>query len=538
MNRIMQNSKAAIYMRVSSDEQRERQTIETQRVYAEQYTAMYKLDVFRTYADDGASGTIPLANRPVGAELMADAQAGKFDTLYVYRIDRLARSTIEVLRIVEHLEDMGVKFVSMSEPGIDTGTPSGKMILTMLAAAAQHERDSLVERSELGMRRAAALRHMGGRPSYGYRIENGQWVVCEPEAQAIREMFLAYIAGESTYSVARELTARGIPAPISDAWVPGTIIKFLRNEAYAGRRAWRKRHLRRQRDGSIVSQKADSDLWIWSDCPAIITREVWDAAQKKRRENSKYTGRNCRRTYLLRGKIECGICGYSFVGHTALWTMKNGERQEYVHYYCGSKTTSSSTRGQCDSLMLSGTLLEEIVWQEIVGFLKRPAGVVKQLEAQKRTDEHRRVNPEREIARVDKALNQQATARKRLIDALAAGAVSQSDIADKLQKIEALVESLNEEKQALLEKAVAASTYDARINDAGEMLRRLSDSLNSADRAAQARLVRLLVDKIIITTGFDETKKRPRPHAEVHYNFGTEILADCEYSGNSLKFRK
>lgn len=521
-------------MRVSSDEQREKQTIETQRVYAEQYAAMHKLDVYKTYADDGSSGTIPLANRPVGGELIADAQAGLFDTLYVYRIDRLARSTIEVLRIVEHLEDLGIRFVSMSEPGIDTGTPSGRMILTMLAAAAQHERDSLVERSELGMRRAASLRHMGGKPSYGYRIENGQWVVYEPEAEAIRAMFDAYINGESTYSVALELTQRGIPAPLKDSWVVGTIIKFLKNEAYAGRRAWRKRHLRRQRDGSTVSQKANADLWIWSDCPAIISREVWDAAVRKRLENSKYSRRNSHRTYLLRGKLVCGICGYSYVGHTIIWKLKDGNKAEYTHYYCGSKTTPSSTRGQCDSISLSGSVLETIVWQEVLGFLKRPDGVVKKLESQKRTDEHGVTKSARELARVDKLLGQQQASRNRLIDALASGVVTQNDIAEKLQKIDGIIESLSQEKLLLGEKAGTEGTYKQQLHDTKTMLERLSESLDTADRAAQSRLVRLLVDKIVITTGFDEIKERVRPHAEIHYKFAPELLADSDYSGSPL----
>src|SRR5918994_3356992 len=88
-----ETGRVALYLRVSSDEQRERESIKTQREFFEQYCKLYGLEVAETYADDGVSGTIPLHERPEGRRLLVDAREGKFDTMLVYKLDRLDRKS-------------------------------------------------------------------------------------------------------------------------------------------------------------------------------------------------------------------------------------------------------------------------------------------------------------------------------------------------------------------------------------------------------------------------------------------------------------
>jgi site-specific DNA recombinase len=78
-------------LRVSTEEQAEHGNIETQRQFAENYARLYNLDVYDFYADEGISGSTPLAERPAASRMLADARAKKFDALYVYRADRLVR---------------------------------------------------------------------------------------------------------------------------------------------------------------------------------------------------------------------------------------------------------------------------------------------------------------------------------------------------------------------------------------------------------------------------------------------------------------
>src|SRR5215211_8801261 len=121
----------ALYLRVSSDEQRERESIKTQREFFKQYCELYGLDVAETYADDGISGTIPIHERPEGRRLLEDARAVKFKTLLVYRLDRLGRSLLVIVDAHDRLQVSGASLRSATEP-IDTSNPSGRLIFQML----------------------------------------------------------------------------------------------------------------------------------------------------------------------------------------------------------------------------------------------------------------------------------------------------------------------------------------------------------------------------------------------------------------------
>jgi site-specific DNA recombinase len=144
----------AVYLRVSTEEQRERQSIATQREFGERYCQLHDLPVYRVYADDGISGTMALELRPEGSEILKDARLGKFNQLLVYKLDRLGRETRLILNGVDELEKVGVRVRSMTEE-FDTGTPSGRLMLTLLSGFASHERDMIRERCVAGTLRVA-----------------------------------------------------------------------------------------------------------------------------------------------------------------------------------------------------------------------------------------------------------------------------------------------------------------------------------------------------------------------------------------------
>src|SRR5438874_3945833 len=157
------------YLRVSTEEQRERQSIATQREFAERYCELHNLAVYRVYADDGVSGTVPLERRPEGSQILKDAKLGKFDQLLIYKLDRLGRDTRLILNAVAELEKLGVRVRSMTEE-FDTGTSTGRLMLTLLSGFASHERDVIRERSVAGtLRVAEAGAWLGGIVPYGYR---------------------------------------------------------------------------------------------------------------------------------------------------------------------------------------------------------------------------------------------------------------------------------------------------------------------------------------------------------------------------------
>ncbi|GMA99481.1 recombinase family protein [Pelosinus sp. IPA-1] len=106
----------AVYCRVSSEDQQERGTIESQIEFATKYCDLHQINIVKWYKDDGISGTLPFESRPEASIMLQDAQEKKFNTLLFYRLDRFGRSARIILNGVHILEQYGIKIKSMTEP--------------------------------------------------------------------------------------------------------------------------------------------------------------------------------------------------------------------------------------------------------------------------------------------------------------------------------------------------------------------------------------------------------------------------------------
>jgi site-specific DNA recombinase len=179
----------------------ERETIEIQREFLQEYCRLYSLEVAQIYADDGVSGTIPLHERPEGRRLLEDAKEGKFSTVLVYRLDRLGRSLLVTVDAHDRLQDCGVALKSATEP-IDTSNPSGRLIFQMLASFAEYERGTIRERTQAGLHRALRNGKFTGRLPYGYKLSPDETglILVEEEAQIVREVIANIAAGATLYS--------------------------------------------------------------------------------------------------------------------------------------------------------------------------------------------------------------------------------------------------------------------------------------------------------------------------------------------------
>src|SRR5215218_1822779 len=236
--------RVALCLCVSSEEQRDRETIELQEEFLEQFCRLYELEVADVYKDDGISGTIPLHERPEGRRLLEDARAGKFTTVLVSKLDRLGRTLLVIVDAHDRLDAAGVSLRSGREP-IDTSNPSGRLIFQMLASFAEYERETIRERTQAGQRRAFKNgRQMGAIP-YGYDIaQDNSFVVVEEEACIVRQIIANIAAGATLYSEAKRLNDEGEPSPghryrgkprkHGTGWGHSTIRELIRQRAYVG----------------------------------------------------------------------------------------------------------------------------------------------------------------------------------------------------------------------------------------------------------------------------------------------------------------
>lgn len=155
--------KVALYLRVSTTQQ----TVENQRLELEKYCQRQDWVIAKTYNDTGISGS--KSDRPALNEMLQDAAKGKFSVLVVWKIDRLARSTTDLLNILLTLKNYGVDFCSTTQ-AIDTTTSMGRMIMVFLGAIAEFERDTIIERVNAGLSRARANGVKLGRPRVGFDV--------------------------------------------------------------------------------------------------------------------------------------------------------------------------------------------------------------------------------------------------------------------------------------------------------------------------------------------------------------------------------
>jgi site-specific DNA recombinase len=327
--------RVALYLRVSSEEQRDRETIEIQRDFLEQYRSLMELEVADVYEDDGISGTIPLHERPEGRRLLEDAKEGKFGAVLVYKLDRLGRSLLVIVDAHDRLETSRASLRSATEP-IDTSNPSGRLIFQMLASFAEYERGTIRERTQAGLHRALRNGKFSGRIPYGYRRspDETSLTLVEEEAQIVREIIANIAAGATLYSESKRLNDEGVPSPgyrfrgderrrDTRSWTASTVGGIVQQAAYSG--------LHRVR----IEGRGGQEEIIERPVPAIVEPSLRERAEAQLVKNKSRAGelRKNGRKYLLSGLVRCGICGQACSGRTSTAQVSDGTKK-YAYYRC------------------------------------------------------------------------------------------------------------------------------------------------------------------------------------------------------------
>ena len=190
--------RVALYARVST--KNHAQDPETQLLALREYAQARKLEVFGEYVDVGISGSKD--SRPALNQLMEDARKRRFDAVLVARFDRFARSTRHLVLALEEFNALGVDFISLSE-SVDTSTPMGKMVYTVIAAVAELERSLIRERVVMGLQRAVAQGKQLGRP----KVQASEEQLLQLSENGLSSRQIAKQLGLSPSTVLRRLAA-------------------------------------------------------------------------------------------------------------------------------------------------------------------------------------------------------------------------------------------------------------------------------------------------------------------------------------------
>jgi site-specific DNA recombinase len=374
--------KVAIYARVSTEDQAERQTVQNQLEFLREFCRLYELPVQGEYVDDGWSGAMALRDRPDGRRLLEAAAEHLFDTVLVYRLDRLGRSLRALLEAHALLEGYGVNIRSATEP-FDTSTPIGKFIFQLLGSIAELEKSTITERMSGGkIRRARAGEWNTGPIPFGYALDETRHLIPSPrplealgltEAEAVREVFRRVAEGSTLALEARRFNGAGVlnlrryhggTEVLTDAWSPGRIYQMLTNPLYKGN------HVIKSRLGGIVER----------NMTALVEPALWGAANARLAANAALSDRNAKHHYLLRGLITCALCGSHYCGTPV---RKNGF--ELLYYRCRSSLQWKKAEAKrCPGKMIPVKDLDQAAWDTVKRIVRDSDPYLEQLQGQLR----------------------------------------------------------------------------------------------------------------------------------------------------------
>jgi site-specific DNA recombinase len=406
--------KPAIYLRVSSEIQRTKESIKSQE---EALTAWLSLQGLTPadvswYKDDGVSGKDPIMSRGDGARLARDIEAGAVGGFVAaFSISRLARDAADFHAFRTFLRDHDLHLLGAAE-GIDTRAETGDFVAGIHALIAEEHHRSMVKAIRAGKKRVAKAGKWQGRAPYGYTVTEGKLDIDPGTAAVVRDIFALYLGGMGVKSIAGHLNSEGVPPPKrGERWHTSAVTAILSNTAYTGAAQWNRTRSRRNK--RMGANPAADHIAI--PCPVIIDLSAFERASQMRRHrglHAAHTGAAA--TVLMLSRVRCQLCGAPYNRSLA----SGGHRAPYYRH-----SRYSATYKACPSRNVPATLLDSVVWQELYNAIHDPEEWYEAL-----VERHRASQAGEDIERRSKeareALKRATDALVRLEDAYLGGAMA------------------------------------------------------------------------------------------------------------------
>jgi site-specific DNA recombinase len=505
---------AAIYARVSSEQQREAHTIASQTAALIELARTLDLDVPTAwiFEDEGYSGAT--LERP-GLERVRDLAAeGQIQAVLVYSPDRLSRKYAYQILLIEELARHGVETRFLNAP--PGATAEDQLLVQFQGMIAEYERAQILERSRRGKRhraRAGEISVLSGAP-YGYRYIRkredapAMYAVIESEARVVRQVYdHDTVTGWSIGAITRWLNDNRVPTrKAGTRWERSTVWAMLRNPAYIGtacfgktRIAARQRVTRRLRlRGGLTTRNSANherprEEWIEIPVPALIDEPTFARAQELLHDNKVRSRRRTIQPSLVQGLVSCRRCGY------ALSRTSTRSSARLIHYYrcIGSDSWRHLGGPRCDSRPVRQDLVDEIVWSEVIRLLEDPTLI--QQELARRLAVARAADPtrqreqalQRDRVRVGKSI-------ERMITAYQEDLLSLEQLRDRMPPLRQRERVLRTELQAMAEQTRERATYLRLAETLSAFLARLREAADTLDIAERQRIVRLVIKDVLV----------------------------------------
>jgi len=508
---------AAIYARVSSDQQKQEHTIDsqTQALIAFAESAGYSVPAEWIFEDVGYSGATLV--RP-GLERVRDLAAERqIQAVLALAPDRLSRKYAYQVLLIEELARHGVAAVFVKAPTAQT--PEDHLLLQFQGMIAEYERAQILERSRRGKRHRAKLGEVSvlSQAPYGYRYVRrtdehpAYFEVIEVEAQVVRQVFDLYTkAALSLGAVTRRLNELGVPTRKGgERWGRSMIWTMLRNSAYQGKACFGKTQSaprkscvlnRTQRlQGRTITrentpQELPEDRRIEIPVPSLVDELTFALAQERLKDNKIHAPRRTIEPSILQGIVHCSQCGYALFRDSA----RTSARTIYYYRCPGSEAWRFGGKARCDQRAIRLDLLEHVVWSEIMRLLEDPAIIESEL--QRRLDAACNANPTkrdhqeqlaRDMAQLQKRM-------ERLLTAYQEDLLSLDELRHRMPELRRREQHLQAELQSLNTHLADQSAYLRLAHTLTDFLARMRTHAQSLDVRDRQQVIRLLVKDVVI----------------------------------------
>jgi site-specific DNA recombinase len=505
---------AAIYARVSSDQQKEENTIASQTAALVEFARQQGFDAPDewVFEDEGFSGASLV--RP-GLERLRDLAAeGHIQAILIHSPDRLSRKYAYQVLLTEEFARHGVETIFVKAP--HAGTPEDELMLQFQGMIAEYERAQILERSRRGKRhraKAGEISVLSGAP-YGYRYVRksadapARYEIVATEAEVVRLVYEKYTAGGlSIGAIARLLNEMGPPTRRRiTRWERSVVWAMLRNPAYKGTACYGKSQVAprqrvtkplrlsgRARRGDTGNHERPREDWIEVPVPAIVAEEAFALAAEKLLDNKRFAPRRTIEPSIVQGLVSCRKCGY------ALSRTSTRSSARKIHYYrcLGSVGWRHLGGAVCDSRPIRQDLLDQVVWQEVIRLIEDPTLIGteldRRLEAARAAEptKRRQENLERELARLTKSID-------RLVTAYQEELLSLEELRHRMPELRARDQAIRAELQAILDQAADRLSFLRLAETLSAFLAWLRETVETLDIVGRQRIVRLVVKEVLV----------------------------------------
>lgn len=525
--------RATLYARYSTDRQRET-SIDDQLRAARERAQREGWRVTATHADEGISGSVPVALRPGGKALLADALAGRLDVLIVEGLDRLSRELGEAELMVKRLEHRGVRIIGTAD-GYDSQAHGRKVMRIARGLVNELYLDDLREKTHRGLAGNFDRGMSAGGRSFGYRTaetpHGRRIVIDESEAAVVREVFERYADGHSARAIAHWLNQRGVVTARGGSWGVSTLAGssakgtgLLRNRLYIGEVVWNRRQWIKDPDTGArwYVDRPQAEWQIRQDeSLRIVAQSLWDAVQRRAggaAPRGSRAGRGQVPRTLFGGLLRCQDCGGPLVAISA------------TRYGCNVAKDRGDTVCR-NRRTVRRDLVDRRLVAEVRDQLMGPDAVAELHAAVRAVAQHRRDLDQRS-AGVRRRLVQVDAELARLVDAIATIGASQA-LADRLRAAEM-------ERADLLLQIEPAADVSALLADVTARYRRmmlqLEDVLLDEDRERTRAILADIVGPVtVVHEGGEVFAELEDPAARLLLAAGAESTGGVAGARNSSR---